>query len=85
MLDPAAVGSGLAPGDKVSISFHKAKAEPGAPGFVSNAQSAGLIPGGPTPPPPPVRVPQMSAVSQPAVPDHRGLLLAQLRQRMLGR
>lgn len=83
MFDPAQVGSRMAPGDKVSMSFHKAKAEPGAPGFVANAQHAGLIPGGSTPPP--VRVPQMSAVSQPAVPDHRAMLLAHLRQRMLGR
>jgi hypothetical protein len=32
------------PGDKMSVSFHKAKAEPGAPSFVQNAQAAGVIP-----------------------------------------
>jgi hypothetical protein len=69
------------PGDKVNVSFHKAKAEPGS-SFVDKAKSAGMIPGGQAPAAPAL-MPQMSAVSHPAVPDHRAMLLAHLRQRML--
>lgn len=83
MLDPAAVLSRVSPGDKVSMTVHKAKAEPaGAPSFLANAQAAGRVPGGALP----AQMPQMLAVSRPAVPgavDHRALLLAHLRQRML--
>lgn len=82
MFDPAAVSSRMSPGDKVSMTVHKAKAE--APGsFVSNAQSAGMIPGGGAGAAP--HMPQMSAVSQPAVPgaNVRALLINRLRQRML--
>lgn len=72
----------MSPGDKVSLTVHKAKAEPGG-SFVNNAQNAGLIPGGGAAPP---QMPQMSAMSRPAAPvDARALLLARLRQHMLSR
>jgi hypothetical protein len=87
MFDPAEASSKMAPGDKVSMSFHKAKAEPGGAGgsFISNAANAGLVPGG-APAPMPQHMPQMLAVSHPAVPavDHRALLMARLRHKMLG-
>lgn len=84
MFDPAEVSSKIAPGDKLSMTLHKAKPEK-AGGFLANAQNAGLVPGGGGAPMP---MPQMSAMSRPAVPgplDHRALLLAHLRNRLMSR
>jgi hypothetical protein len=85
MFDPAAASARMNPGDKMSVSFHKAKAEPGG-SFVDNARSAGMVPGGPSNAAPPMPaqhlMPQLMAVSH-AVPDHRALLLAHLRRRMM--
>lgn len=83
MFDPAQVSSKMGPGDKMSVSFHKAKTEGGAPSFLSNASNAGMVPGGS---PAPAPMPQMSAVSRPAVPgapDHRALLVALMRRRLM--
>lgn len=82
MFDPEAASARMKPGDKLNVSFHKAKAEPGA-SFVDQARQAGMIPGGTQTPTPAAHMSQMSAVSQPAVPDHRALLLARLRHHML--
>lgn len=79
MFDPAAVSSRMSPGDKVSMTVHKAKAEPGG-SFLHNAQSAGMVPGGPSGAAVP-HMPQMTAVSHPAVPDHRAMLAMALRRR----
>lgn len=80
MIDPAQASARMQPGDKMSVSYHKAKAEEGSGTFVDNARKAGMIPGGAPAAP---AMPQMQAVSQPAVPDHRALLLAHLRHRMM--
>lgn len=88
MFDPAAASARMNPGDKLNVSFHKAKPEPGGGSFVDNAQKAGMIPGGPQaamPAGPSAHMPQMMAMSHPAVPDHRALLMAHLRRRMMGR
>jgi hypothetical protein len=86
MFDPAEVGSKLAPGDKVSMSFHKAKAEAPAGGsFVQRAQAAGMIPGGAPAAAAPIPVPhmpQVAAVSHPAVMNGRAMLLARLRNHL---
>lgn len=82
MFDPAHASSQMQPGDKMSVSYHKAKPEAGS-GFVDNAKAAGMIPGGQAPAAPPAPMPQMLAASRPAVPDHRAMLLQHLRRRML--
>lgn len=81
MFDPAQATARMNPGDKMSVSFHKAKPEASS-SFVDNAKSAGMVPGGQAPAAP-AHMPQMLAASHPAVPDHRAMLLAHLRRRML--
>lgn len=73
-MDPAELGASLQPGDKISMTFHKAKAEPGAGGsFIDNARQAGMVPGGGPAAVPPS--PMMGA------PSSNALLVAALRRR----
>jgi len=81
MFDPAQATARMQPGDKMSVSFHKAKPAESS-SFVDSAKSAGMIPGGQAPVAP-THMPQMLAASHPAVPDHRAMLLQHLRRRML--
>lgn len=75
-MDPAELGANLQPGDKISMTFHKAQPKPGAGGsFMDNAQRAGMVPGGQ-----PAVAPAPMGMSP--APDSRMLLAAALRRRM---
>lgn len=86
MFDPAQLGSSLQPGDKISLTFHKAKAEPGGASFMDNARAAGAVPGGPgasMPAGPSATMPGlMSGAPGAGMPDSRSLLVAAMRRRL---
>lgn len=81
-INPADLGIDLQPGDKISMTFHKAKAEPGS-SFVQNAQSAGVIPGGPAGTSSLAPTPGIASgpMAPPTLADH-GMLVQRMRQRL---
>jgi hypothetical protein len=88
MFDPSTLGDSLKPGDKIALTFHKAKAEPGGPSFMDNvrAQQTQAPPAPPAPMAPPAGMPgplaspvQAAGVNPLA---HRLALLQAMKARM---
>jgi hypothetical protein len=80
MFDPATLGSQLQPGDKSSMTFHRAKSDAGSGSFIQNAQNAGLVPNTQATPSPAGGAPAMAPMGA-GMPDQRALLVAAMRRR----
>lgn len=81
MFDPATLGSQLQPGDKISMTFHKAKSDAGSGSFIQNAQNAGLVPNTMATPAPVGGAPAMASAPMGGGVD-RGMLVAAMRRRL---
>jgi hypothetical protein len=90
MFDPSTLGDSLKPGDKIALTFHKAKAEPGGPSFMDNvrSQQTQAPPAPPLPGPSPLPLPSAGPMASPMQSAgvnplaHRLALLQAMKTRM---